>query len=95
MIEFVGLSPILKNNINWLPWKQCIFTYPIPKCFEENFASHSEGPTKQFGVNLKGPSSAGYIVPQPLPYANRFYVICLYFLKFSCIYEYANEIIFI
>ena len=26
---------------------------------EENFISHSEGPTEQFGMNLKGPRSAG------------------------------------
>ena len=31
--------------------------------FEENFVSHSEGPTEQFGMNSKGPRSAGYIVP--------------------------------
>ena len=27
--------------------------------FEENFVSHSEGPTELFGMNLKGPRSAG------------------------------------
>ena len=26
--------------------------------FEENFVSHSEGPTEQFGMNLKVPRSA-------------------------------------
>ena len=29
------------------------------KMFEENFVAHSEGPTEQFGMNLKGPRSAG------------------------------------
>ena len=27
--------------------------------FEENFVSHSEGPTDLFDMNLKGPRSAG------------------------------------
>ena len=33
--------------------------YPIPISFEENLVSHSEGPTEQFGMNLKGPRSSG------------------------------------
>ena len=32
---------------------------PIPKYFEVNFVLRSEGPTEQFGMNLKGPRSAG------------------------------------
>ena len=44
--------------------------------------SHSEGPNEQFGMDVKGPRSAGYIVPQPLPKANSFYVIFPHFLSF-------------
>ena len=32
---------------------------PYQMSFEENFVSHSEGPTEQFDMNLKGPRSAG------------------------------------
>ena len=65
------------------------FHRPIPKCFEENFVSHSEGPNEQFGMNLKGPTSARYIVPQPLPG----YFPSFFFKVFMYIHEYVNEMI--
>ena len=52
MIEFVGLPPNLENQISGCHGNHAF------SC-EENFISHSEGPTEQFGMNLKGPRSAG------------------------------------
>ena len=56
MIEFVGL-----------PYEVAMETMHFHVAhtisFQENFVSHSEGPTEQFGMNLKGPRSGGYIVP--------------------------------
>ena len=59
MIEFVGLSPNLENNIRGCNGNHAFSRSPYQISFEENFVSHSEGPTEQFGMNLKGPRSAG------------------------------------
>ena len=63
MIEFVGLSPNLENHIRGCHGNHAFSRSPCQISFEENFVSHSEGPTEQFGINLKGPMSAGKIVP--------------------------------
>ena len=59
MIEFVGLPTNLENHIRGCHRNHAFSCslYQIP--FEENFVSHFEGPTEQFGMNLKGPRSAG------------------------------------
>ena len=59
MIEFVGLPPNLENHIRGRHEKQAFSGSPYQISFEENFVSHPEGPTEQFGMNLKGPRSAG------------------------------------
>ena len=59
MIEFVGLPPNLKNHIRGCHGNHALSRSPYQISFEENFVSHSEGPTEQFGMNLKGPRSAG------------------------------------
>ena len=57
MIESVGLSPNLENNIRGCQRNHAFSRIPYQISFEENFVSHSEGPTEQFGMN------AGSIVP--------------------------------
>ena len=47
----VDMIPLAKSSINGVT--------QASNSFEENFVSHSEGPTEQFGMNLKGPRSAG------------------------------------
>ena len=59
MIEFVGLSPNLENHIRGCHGNHAFSRSPYQFSFEENFVSHSEGPTEQFGMNFKGPRSAG------------------------------------
>ena len=59
MIEFVGLSPNLEIHIRGCHGYHAFSRRPYQVYFEENFVSHSEGPTEQFGMNLKGPRSAG------------------------------------
>ena len=59
MIEFVGLPPQSRESYKRLPWKPCISHSLYQISFEENFVSNSEGPTEQFGMNLKDPRSAG------------------------------------
>ena len=59
MIEFVGLPPNLENHIRGCHGNHAFSRSPYQNSFEENFVSHSEGPTEQFGMNLKGPWSAG------------------------------------
>ena len=59
MIEFVGLPPNLENHINGCHGNQAFSRSPYLISSEENFISHSEGPTDQFGMHLKGPRSAG------------------------------------
>ena len=59
MIEFVGLPPNLKNHISGCHGNHAFSRSPYQISCEENFISHSEGPTEQFGMNLKGPRSAG------------------------------------
>ena len=54
MIEFVSIPPNLENHGN-----HAFSRSPYQISLEENFVSHSEGPAEQFGMNLKGPSSAG------------------------------------
>ena len=67
MIEIVGLPPNLENRIRGCHGNHAFSHSPYQNVSEENFVSHSEGPTKQFGMNLKGPRSAGKIVPLSLP----------------------------
>ena len=59
MIEFVGLPPYLENHIRGCRGNHAFSHSPYQISFEENFVSHSEGPTEQFGMDLKGPRSAG------------------------------------
>ena len=59
MIEFVGLPPNLENHIRGCNGNHAFSRSPYQISFEENFVSHSEGPTEQFGMNLKSPRSAG------------------------------------
>ena len=59
MIEFVGLPPNLENHIRVCHGNHAFSRSPYHISFEENFVSHSEGPTEPFGMNLKGPMSAG------------------------------------
>ena len=59
MIEFVGLSPNQGNHISGCHGNHAFLRSTYQISFEENFNSHSEGPTEQFGMNLKGPRSAG------------------------------------
>ena len=61
MIEFMG--KYLENHIRRCHRKHAFSHSPYQISFRENFVSHSEGPTEQFNMNLKGPRSAGYIVP--------------------------------
>ena len=61
MIEFIGLPPPppnLENHISGCHGNHAFSRSPYLIPCEENFISHSEGPTEQFGVNLKGPRSA-------------------------------------
>ena len=59
MIEFLGLSPILENHIRGCQGKHAFSRSTFQISFEETFVSHPEGLTEQFGMNLKGPRSAG------------------------------------
>ena len=59
MIEFVGLPPQSRESYKGCHGNHAFSRSPYQISFEENFVSHSEGPTKQFGMNLKGPMSAG------------------------------------
>ena len=59
MIEFVGLPPNLENHIRGCHGNHAFSRSPYQISFGENFVSHSEGPTEQFGMNLKGLRSAG------------------------------------
>ena len=59
MIEFAGLPSNLKNHIRGCHGNHEFSCSPYQISFEENFVSHSEGPTEQFGMNLIGPRSAG------------------------------------
>ena len=63
MIEFVGIPPNLENHIRGCHGNDAFSRSPYEISIEENFLSHSEGPTEQFGINLKVHRSAGYIVP--------------------------------
>ena len=59
MIELVGLPPKLENHIRGCHGNHAFSRSPYQTSFEENFVFHSEGPAEQFGMNLKGPKSAG------------------------------------
>ena len=59
MIEFLGLPPYLENHIRGCHGNHAFSSSPYQISFEENFVSHSEGLIEQFGMNLKGPRSAG------------------------------------
>ena len=63
MIEFVGLHPNLENHISGCHGNHAFKRNPYLISYGENLISHSDGPTEQFGMNLKGPRSAGYIIP--------------------------------
>ena len=45
MIEFVGLPPNLENHIRGCHGNHTFSRSPYQISFEENFVSHSEGPT--------------------------------------------------
>ena len=59
MIEFVGLPPNLENHVSGCHGNHAFLRSPYLISCEENFISHSDCPTEQFGMNLKGPRSAG------------------------------------
>ena len=59
MIEFVDILPNLENHIRGCLGNHAFSRRQYQISFEENFVLHSEGPTEQFGMNLKGPRSAG------------------------------------
>ena len=59
MIESVGLPPYLENHISGCHGNLAFSHSPYLISCEENFISHFEGPTEQFGMNLKGHRSAG------------------------------------
>ena len=59
MIELLGLPPNLENHISSCHGNHAFTRSPYQISFEENFVSHSESPTEQFKINLKGPRSAG------------------------------------
>ena len=59
MIEFVGLPPNLENHIRGCHRNHIFSRCTYQTSFEENFVSHFEGLTEHFGMNLKGPRSAG------------------------------------
>ena len=59
MFEFVGLPPNLENHIRGCHGNLAFSSSSYHISFKENFVSHSEGPTEQFGMNLKGPRSTG------------------------------------
>ena len=59
MIEFEGLPPNLENHIRGCHGNHAFSRSPYQISFKENFVSHFEGPPEQFGMNLKGPRSAG------------------------------------
>ena len=59
MIEFVGIPSNLENRIRGCHRNHAFSRSSYQISFEENFVSRSEGPTKQFGMSLKGPRNAG------------------------------------
>ena len=59
MIELVGLPPNLNNYIRGCHGNHAFSRSPYQISFEENFVSHFESLIEQFGINLKGPRSAG------------------------------------
>ena len=59
MIQFKGLSPNLENHIRGCQGNHAFLRSTYQISIEENFVSYSEGPTEQFGMNLKGTRSAG------------------------------------
>ena len=59
MIEFVGLTPNLENHIRGCHGNHAFLHSPYQISCKENLVSHSESPTEQFGMDLKGPRSAG------------------------------------
>ena len=65
MIEFVGLPPNLENHISGCHGNNAFLRSPYLISCEENFISHSEGPTEQFGMNLKplGVQDRSYLNP--------------------------------
>ena len=67
MIEFVGQPPNLENHISGRHGNHAFSRSPYLISCEENFISHSEGPTEQFGMNLKGlgVQDRSYLNPSP------------------------------
>ena len=55
MIEFEGLPPNYENHIRGCHGNHAFSRSPYQTSFEENFVSHFEGPTEQFGINLERP----------------------------------------
>ena len=62
MIEFEGLPPNFENHIRGCHGNHAFSHSRYQVSFKENFVSHSEGPTEPFGMNLKDPRNAGYMV---------------------------------
>ena len=54
MIDFVGLPPNLESHIRGCHGNHAFARSQYQISYVEN--SHSEGPTEQFGMNLKGHS---------------------------------------
>ena len=59
MIEFVDLPPNLENHISGCGGNHAFSRSQYQISLEVNFVSHSDSPTEPFGMNLKGPRSAG------------------------------------
>ena len=64
MIEFVGLPPNLENHISSCHGNHAFLRSPYLISCEENFVSHSDCPTEQFGMNL-GVQDRSYLNPFP------------------------------
>ena len=67
MIEFVDLTPNPENHISGCHGNLAFSRSPYLISCEENFISHSEGLTEQFGMNLKAlvVQDRSYFNPSP------------------------------
>ena len=65
MIEFVGLPPNLENHIRGCHGNHAFSRSPYQISFEENFASHFDGPTELFGMKVLGVQDRSYLNPSP------------------------------
>ena len=67
MIEFVGLPPNLENHISSCHGNHAFSRSPYLISCEENFISHSEGPTEQLGIILKALGAQDRLNLNPSP----------------------------